>query len=64
MRSVESSDRHLVAGEKFSVRVLVRSRSEHTYFSSAVWAAIRVRSDLSARGQPDRLEGQKVRKRR
>lgn len=29
---------------------------KHTYFSSAVWAAMRVRRDLSARGQPDRLE--------
>lgn len=27
-----------------------------TYLSSAEWAAMRVRRDLSARGQPDRLE--------
>lgn len=33
-----------------------RDRRKQTYFSSAVWAAMRVRSDLSARGQPDRLE--------
>ena len=33
-----------------------RSERKHTYFSSAVWAAMRVRRDLSARGQPDRLE--------
>lgn len=42
----------------------VRARPKQTYFNSAVWAAMRVRSDLSARGQPDRLEDQrKVRKR-
>lgn len=34
----------------------VRDRRKQTYFNSAVWAAMRVRSDLSARGQPDRLE--------
>lgn len=40
-----------------SVNMLeVRDRRKQTYFSSAVWAAMRVRSDLSARGQPDRLE--------
>lgn len=35
----------------------VKKRSlAQTYFSSAVWAAMRVRRDLSARGQPDRLQ--------
>ena len=33
-----------------------KQKDENTYLSSAVWAAMRVRSDLSARGQPDRLE--------
>jgi len=33
-----------------------REKIKQTYFSSAVWAAMRVRRDLSASGQPDRLE--------
>lgn len=41
----------------------VRDRRKQTYFSSAVWAAMRVRSDLSARGQPDRLEDRLERER-
>lgn len=44
-------------------QVKVRDRRKQTYFSSAVWAAMRVRSDLSARGQPDRLEDRLERKR-
>lgn len=41
----------------------LRDRRKQTYFSSAVWAAMRVRSDLSARGQPDRLEDRLERER-
>lgn len=45
----------VVCGSRAGTELNMR-RQRQTYFSSAVWAAMRVRSDLSARGQPDRLE--------